>query len=479
MKLFNTLTGKIDEIISLDKQGKSNEKSKEKGKGADRGKKLNLFVCGPTVYDHSHIGHARTYVFFDMIAKYLHYQGFKTNFLINITDIDDKMIARSSQSGVPVPEIARVHLQSYLEDMRALGVKFTKYARATDYMPEIIQQVKQLLDKGYAYETPNGIYFDVTKFKEYGKLSKQPLNELNVHRIEPDPTKRHGADFSLWKQQKQGEPAWNSPWGKGRPGWHIEDTAIAMHFFGEQYDLHGGGIDLIFPHHEAEIAQAEAITGKKPYVKHWIHVAFLIIDGRKMSKSLGNILMIKDFLKSYPPEVLRILFLQTHYKRELNYTKEVVRTAEAAHEKLKILMEKLAELKEKDSKKYDKGLRVTIGREKSKLLAAFDDDFDSPKALTILFSIIKRVNTLFEENKLGKKNAEEVQKFLREINSFLGILPKERKVTISNELQGLVDERERLRKEGKFRDADKIREKLKEKGFVIEDTPQGPRARAI
>ena len=467
MKLFNTLTGKADEI-------KASEKNK-----SSKSKNLKLFVCGPTVYDHSHIGHARTYIFFDTIAKYLRYNGFRVNFLVNITDIDDKMIARSSQSGIPVKEIAEAHLKSFLEDMKALGVKFTKYAKATDYMPEIIEQVKHLLDKGYAYETPNGIYFDVTKFKEYGKLSKQPLNELKVHRIEPDPTKRHGADFSLWKFQKPGEPAWPSHWGKGRPGWHIEDTAIAMHFFGEQYDLHGGGIDLIFPHHEAEIAQAEAITGKKPYVKHWIHVAFLIIDNRKMSKSLGNILTIKEALMEYPPELLRLIFLQTHYKKELNYTKEVVRAAEASHDKLKILLEKLSEIKEKHPRKYDAGLRISLRREKSKFLAALDDNFDSPKALTALFGLVKRINTLLEAGKLGSKNVDEILKFLREINAFLEILPKERRIKITDEVKELVEERERLRKEGKFRDADKIREKLKEKGFIIEDTPQGQRVRAL
>ncbi len=461
MKLHNTLTGKLEEIKP------------------EKGKKLNLFVCGPTVYDHSHIGHARTYTFFDTLVKYLKYEGLKPFFLVNVTDIDDKMIARANQTGIPIKEIVDLHLKSFLEDMKALNVKFAKYAKATDFIPQIINQVNALLDKGYAYETPSGIYFDITKSKDYGKLSKQPLNELKVHRIEPDPTKRGIADFSLWKRMKKGEPFWDSPWGKGRPGWHIEDTAIAMQFFGEQYDLHGGGIDLIFPHHEAEIAQAEAITGKKPYVKHWIHVAFLIIDGRKMSKSLGNVITIKKALQEYSPEVLKIIFLQTHYKKELNYTKKVVGTAKASYERLRTLNERISEMEEnKKSRKYDKGLKIILGKEKKKFLDALNDDFDSPKALTILFTLIKRINGLIEKNKLGRKNATEIGKFLGEINSFLGIIPKKKKVKLTKEIRDLISEREKARQNKDFDRADNLREKLLEKGILLEDTPKGPKARA-
>ncbi|MBU2496822.1 MAG: cysteine--tRNA ligase [Nanoarchaeota archaeon] len=458
MKIYNTLTQKLEEI----KPRKDN--------------KINMFVCGPTVYDHAHIGHARTYVFFDMLVKYLQYKKYKVFFLMNITDIDDKLIARAKQTETTEKELADIHIKSFFEDMKELHVKVTKYAKATDFIPQIIKQVKILLEKGYAYETPNGIYYDITKFEDYGNLSKQPLNELKVHRIEPDLTKRNIADFSLWKRQKPGEPAWQSPFGKGRPGWHIEDTAIAMHYFGEQYDLHGGGIDLMFPHHEAEIAQAEAITGKKPYVKYWIHPTHLIVEGRKMSKSLGNFITIKKALEEFPAEALRIMFIQTHYKKELNYSKETIETTRAAYERLKSFQERLNEI---DSRKYDKGLKIIIGKEKKKILTALDNNFDTPKAFTILMTLIKRINGMIEKNKIGKKNTIEITKFLNEINTFFNILPEEKKAKITKEIKELVKEREKARKKKDFAKADSIRDKLKEKGILMEDTPKGSKIRAL
>lgn len=455
MKLYNTLTGKFDEI-------------RPRGKN----KKLKLFVCGPTVYDHSHIGHARTYVFFDTLVRYLRYKGLKPFFLMNITDIDDKIIARARQTGMTTKEIATIHEKSFLEDMKALKVNVTKYARATDFIPQIMDQIKILLEKGYAYETPSGIYFDVTKFKDYGKLSKQPLSELKVHRIEPDPTKRNIADFSLWKKAKPYEPFWQSPFGKGRPGWHIEDTAIAMHFFGEQYDLHGGGSDLIFPHHEAEIAQAEAMTGKKPYVKHWIHVAHLIVEGRKMSKSLGNYITIKQALKEFEPELLRLLLLQTHYRKELNYNEQTISTAKNYFKRLKVLQQRL---KEVTKKKHNKKLLRILERKKKNILNALDKGFDVPKAFTILFTLIKKINVMLDKKELGVKNAKEVKEFLKDLNKIFEIVPREKKVKITKEIRKLIKEREKARKEKNFEKADKIREELKNKGICIEDTPKGPK----
>jgi len=457
MKLYNTLTREFDEI------------------NAGKDKKLNIFVCGMTVNDFPHIGHARTFTFFDTLVRYLRFKGFKTNFLMNITDIDDKIIAKSKQVGMEVKEIVDIHSKRFFEDMKLLGVKVTKYAWATDYIPEIINQIKILLDKGYAYQTPSGVYFDVTKFKGYGKLSRQPLGELKVHRIEPDPTKRNIADFSLWKRKKPGEPAWESPFGNGRPGWHIEDTAIAMKFFGDQYSLHGGGIDLIFPHHEAEIAQAEAITGKTPYVKHWIHVAFLIIDGRKMSKSLGNVIAINEALNKNSPEILKTIFLQTHYKKELNYTSKVIETAKAYQERLKVLQERIGEI---TGKKYDKGLKVIIGKEKKKFFDAIDNDFDSPRSLTILFTLVKRIHSLIEQKKLGPKNVPEIKKFLKEIDDIFGIIPKEKKLKITSVIKKLVEEREKARQEKDFDRSDRIRIQLIEKGILLEDTPKGPKLRS-
>lgn len=287
MKLYNTLT-REKEIFKPIKENR-----------------VKMFVCGPTVYDHSHIGHARTYISFDMIARYLKYKGFSVFYLQNVTDIDDKILKRAQESSSDPQELARKFEEKYTEDMKVLGVENVNlYARATDHIPEIIQQIETLLSKGFAYETENGVYFDESKFSEFGKLSNRRIEDLNVHRISPDSNKRNPGDFVLWKK-KDDEPFWDSPWGSGRPGWHIEDTAISEEYFGPQYDIHGGGLDLIFPHHEAEIAQMESASGKKPMVRYWMHTGFLNVMGEKMSKSLGNFITIKDLLQEYSPEVFR------------------------------------------------------------------------------------------------------------------------------------------------------------------------------
>src|SRR3989344_6844609 len=271
-------------------------------------KKVKMFVCGPTVYDYSHLGHARTYIAYDIIAKYLRYKKIDLFFLMNITDIDDKIINRAKEMKIDPLELSKKFEKDFYEDMRTLGINsINTFARASDYIQEIIDQVRRLLEGGFAYVTENGVYYDITKFKDYGKLSHQNLEELKKHRIEPDSTKRNPQDFALWKKEKTGEISWNSQWGKGRPGWHIEDTAIAEKFLGQQYDIHGGGIDLIFPHHEAEIAQMESVSSKAPMAKYWLHTGFLTVQGGKMAKSAGNFITIQDFLKQYSARTLRFL----------------------------------------------------------------------------------------------------------------------------------------------------------------------------
>jgi len=293
-------------------------------------KKVNLFVCGPTVYDFSHIGHARTYIAFDMIAKYLKEKGYKVFYLQNITDIDDKIIKRAKEKNITPKQLARKFEKEYYKDMKALGItSVSKYARATDYIQEIINQVKKLIEKGVAYRINDGIYYDITKFKDYGKLSRRTVLQAEdaVSRIDEAKEKRNKGDFCLWKFSKPGEPKWKSPWGWGRPGWHIEDTAITQKHFGYQYDIHGGARDLIFPHHEAEIAQMEAISGKKPMAKYWLHTGFLTVEGKKMSKSLGNFITIREFLKENSPQILRMLVLKNHYRSPIDYSEKEINQA--------------------------------------------------------------------------------------------------------------------------------------------------------
>ena len=299
--------------------------------------RINLFVCGPTVYDDSHIGHARTYIAFDVVARYLKYKGYSVFYLQNITDVDDKIIQRAAETGASPRSLAKRFEQRYLEDMHALGVtNVNYYARATEHIPEIIGQIERLSELGFAYETETGIYFDESRFEDFGKLSHQNVEDLKKHRIEPDPTKRNPGDFSLWKKRQDGEEVtWDSPWGKGRPGWHIEDTAITETYFGAQYDIHGGAMDLIFPHHEAEIAQMEATSGKKPLVRYWMHTGFLNVKGEKMSKSLGNFTTIRDMLQKYEADAFRFFVLLAHYRSPIDFSEEALEQAQKSLERIR------------------------------------------------------------------------------------------------------------------------------------------------
>jgi len=301
-----------------------------------RGKRVRMFVCGPTVYDFSHVGHARTYLAYDIIARYLRARGYSVFYIVNITDIDDKIINRANASGEDPLLLADKFTKDFFRDMEALGITSVNlYAKASEHVPEIIDQITTLIGNGHAYPVDGDVYFDVSKFPEYGKLSRQNIEQLSVHRIDPDSRKRNVVDFALWKSQKPGEPAWDSPWGKGRPGWHIEDTAITTTYFGPQYDIHGGGLDLVFPHHEAEIAQAEAATGVKPLVRYWLHGGLLNIAGERMGKSIGNFVTIQDLLKRHDPEALRLYYAMRHYRTQLEFDEGGVAQAEEVLDKLR------------------------------------------------------------------------------------------------------------------------------------------------
>jgi len=392
LKVYNTLTRKKEVFRPI------------------KGKKVNLFVCGPTVYDFSHIGHAKTYIQFDIIVKYLRWSGYKVNYVQNITNIDDKIIQRALEKKQDPLKLADHFEKEFKADMRKLGINSVdKYARATDYIKEVGNQVKRLIDGKYAYKISDGYYFDLTKFADYGKLSKRTIRQAedSVSRIDENKEKRNKGDFCLWKFHKKGEPFWNIRFGKGRPGWHIEDTAITEKEFGQQYDIHGGAIDLIFPHHEAEIAQMESISGKKPLVKYWLHTAFLNIDKEKMSKSLKNFVSIRQVLKKHDSKVIRFLFASNHYITPINFSFKKLEQSKNSLERLNEFVRSLKKNSKKDNLKL-------IKNTERKFIEAMNNDFDTPKAFSVIFDFVREVN----KGGGGKKSYE----FILKIDKIFNIL---------------------------------------------------------
>jgi cysteinyl-tRNA synthetase len=445
-----------------------------------RDKEIKMFVCGPTVYDFSHIGHARTYISFDVICKYLRQKGYKVFYLQNITDIDDKIIKRAKEENVPWKMISRKFEREYFKDMKALKIDSpSKYARATDHIKEIISQVKRLLEKGFAYKISDGIYYDISKFKDYGKLSKRTVLQAEdaVSRIDESIEKRNRGDFCLWKFSKPDEPKWKSPFGKGRPGWHIEDTAITEKYFGPQYDIHGGARDLIFPHHEAEIAQMEAISGKAPMVKYWLHTGLLTIRGQKMSKSLKNFITIKEFLNKYSPRLLRFFIIKHHYRSPIDFNGEKLLQAKKELEKLDEFIEKISKFKFKIKKSK---FPIDVKKYEKKFILAMDDDFNTPRAVGVLFELIRKANKKILRESLTQKEAEKILSFLKKVDQIFGfIFFKKPKEKIPQKIIELVKEREKLRKKGNFKKADEIRAMVKEMGYWIEDTREGPKIKKL
>lgn len=513
LKIYNTLT-----------------KKKEVFKPLKRGK-INLFVCGPTVYDLAHLGHARLAIFFDVVAKYLK-QSFKVNYLQNITDVDDKIIKRAKKEKISPKKIARRFEKEYLKTIKLLKINsVTKYPRATDHIKEIISQVKRLLKKGYAYKISDGIYYDISKFKDYGKLSKRTRLQAEdaVSRIDESKEKRNKGDFCLWKypskdvsrllekqknnlkrkKSKKGtliiinnEPIWTSPFGPGRPGWHIEDTAITEKYFGPQYDIHGGGMDLIFPHHEAEIAQMEAISGKKPLARYWMHCGLLTIGGKKMAKSFGNFITIENFLKKYNPRILRLLFLKSYYRSPFDYNEKLIEQLKRDLERIDEFIERLKEkensyssLKNKRQNKkepspflklaeggFDIGrdVKTLISKIENEFKRAMDDDFNTPLALSLVFHLINRGNWLLDRGKISPQDAKNILKTLRKIDKVFSFIFKEkREEKIPTSVLSLTKKREKYRKEKKWKEADEIRKKINELGYLIQDTKRGPKLKKI
>lgn len=419
-------------------------------------KKANLFVCGITVYDNPHIGHAKTYVFFDFFAKYLRSQGYELFYLQNITDIDDKIIKRAKEKKISPKALAREFEKQYLKEMKLLKVSgVTKYARATAHIKEIKSQIKKLIEKGAAYSIEDGIYFDIKKSKDYGKLSGRTIlqAEDGVSRIDDSKEKRNKGDFCLWKFSKPGEPAWKSSFGKGRPGWHIEDTAIAEKYFGPRYDIHGGGRDLTFPHHEAEIALMEKISGKKPYVKYWMHTGFLTVRRKKMSKSLNNFITIKALLQKHEPRLLRFLILKGHYRTSFDYSESKVKQAKKELERIDNYIENLKispSGKDKNLNKIKKGIKE-----------ALEDDFNTPVAVSLIFELTKL------------PPSKEILSFIKEIDKYFNVFIK-KKESIPEAVKELAKKREKERENRNFNEADNIRKKIENLGYKVEDTEKGP-----
>lgn len=451
-------------------------------------KRVNLFVCGPTVYDYSHIGHAKTYITFDAIVKYLKYKQFKVFYLQNITDIDDKIINRAKESGQNPLDFSKNFTNAYLKDMAKIKIgSVNKYAPASKFIPQIIKQIEVLITKCFAYESNGSVYFNVSKFKDYGKLSGQSASKLKRSaRLERDPDKKQDLDFVLWKKAREGEHTWKSPWGNGRPGWHIEDTAISEHYFGSQYDIHGGANELKFPHHEAEIAQQESASGKKPFVKYWLHTGVLKITGEKMSKSLKNFITIRDFLNSRSAESLRLLVFQHHYRKPLDYSENSVRQTEKSiqkihetFERLKIYVSKKQSAEKISPVSFSGVLRsreikkFKLKEAEEKFKKAMDNDFDTTAAFADFFSFLKKINSLLDKKSLSMPEAKDFLYYIKIFDKIFGIIPPAIKTEIPPEVKKLAEKREVLRKQGKWKEADEAREEIQKMGWIIQDEKEG------
>ncbi len=473
LKLYNTLSRKKEVFKPFGQAQAKPLKDKE----------VRLFVCGPTVYDFSHLGHARTYVVYDMFVRYLRFLGYNVFYLQNITDIDDKIIQRAKEKNIAWDKLSRDFEKEYFEDMKSLKIEsITEYARATEHIKEIQSQVKRLLGKGLAYEIADGIYYDISKFKEYGKLSGRTALQAEdaVSRIDEATEKRNKGDFCLWKYSQPDEPQWKSPWKPGRPGWHIEDTAIAEKYLGFQYDIHGGARDLIFPHHEAEIAQMEGISGRSPMVKYWIHTGFLTVNGQKMSKSLGNFITIKDFLKKYPPEVLRFIVFSSHYRSPVDFSDQSTKEAKANLEKLEDFLKRIKQAKKKaedtGGAAADRVWEVEMRKFEQDFWQALEDDFNTPKAKGLLFDFVSRGNKELFKKQISEEEARQVYQLFEKINNIFDILnfeKIEKQEKIPKKVLELAKKREKLRKQKQWQKADELRQEISKLGYQVDDTDDG------
>jgi len=452
MKVFNTLSGQKEEFLPHPDE-------------------VRMYVCGVTPYDNCHIGHAMSYIVFDVIRRYLRFRGYKVKYVQNITDIDDKIIDRAGKLGIAPGELAQKYTASYFEDMDALNIERADiYPRATGEIPKIIEVIQGLIDKGYAYPAGGSVYFRVGNVPDYGKLAHRSLDSMMAGaRIEAGEGKEHPMDFALWKASKPGEPWWQSPWGRGRPGWHIECSAMSLKYLGDTLDIHGGGQDLIFPHHQNEVAQSEGFTGKKPFVKYWLHNGLVQLGEEKMSKSLGNLITIKQALEKYSPDAIRIFVLSSHYRSPLTYSEDGLEAAERG-------AKRLTWTAFRDDPTGGVGKALDAESYRQKFIEAMDDDFNAAQALGILFDLARVINqagdsglSFLKAQSILSELGRDVLGLKLEISEFMGEPIPE----IEQQVSRLVEERLKLRNAKQWRRADEIRAKLAELGVTLEDTPEG------
>ena len=465
MILYNTLTRKKEEFKPI-----------EEGK-------VTMYVCGPTVYNYIHVGNARPLVVFDTLKRYFKYKGYEVKYLVNFTDIDDKMIKKANEEGTTVKEIADRYIAEFHKDAKGLLLdeKETVHPRATDHIEEIIEFVEDLIEKGAAYDVDGNVYFDITKAKDYGKLSKKNIEELmSGARIEISEEKRNPMDFALWKKEKPGEPSWDSPWGKGRPGWHIECSVMAKTFLGETIDIHAGGEDLQFPHHENEIAQSETLTGK-PFANYWLHNAMINVENVKMSKSKSNFSTVRDVSREFDLEVLRFFLLSAHYINPINFSRELLAQSQRGLERLyngkknlQYLMEKTID---RDLTEEELNIKEEINKYKFEFIQSMEDDLNTADSIASLFEIVKVANSNFDE-KNSKNLIEYTYGVFMELSDILGILSKTDEL-LDDEIMELIQKRSEARANKDYKLADEIRDELKSKGIIIEDTKEGVKWKRI
>ncbi len=450
MKLYNSMTRQKEEFVPLHENT------------------VNMYSCGPTVYNFFHLGNARPFIIFDQLRRYFEYRGYKVNFVQNFTDIDDKMINKANDLGITVKELGEQYIEEYFKDAKALGIKEATYhPKATEHIEEIIKLVSTLIEKGFAYEVDGDVYFQTSKFKEYGKLSKQPLEDLEAGaRINVNEAKKEPLDFAVWKKQKLGEPAWESPWGMGRPGWHIECSAMANKYLGETIDIHSGGKDLMFPHHENEIAQSECANGCT-FARYWMHNGFINVDNEKMSKSKGNFFTIRDIAEHFPHRVIRFFMLTAHYRSPINFSDELLGQAQNGLERIDRCIENI-----EFSMKGDAGDKeVNLDSYREKFISAMDDDLNTADAISVIFELVKEINTALAE--MNESSKEKALALVNELCDVLGIAKEKEEALLDSDIEELIEKRNNARKEKNFNLADEIRDSLKEMGIILEDTPQG------